>query len=300
VFKLDFDEKDLFSLRIFCYAAKAGGFSAAEKYLPLSKASISRHVRRLEKRLDVRLCERAPAGFHLTPEGELALTLASDVFHALQLFRTEIDASRGVLSGLIRIGVGQHTVSHKQSKLSEALAILNQKAPNIQPEIFVASFTELDRALRERNVDIAIRGKYKKNKEFNYLPLYYEQHQFFISSKAVCTKDASQLPLIYRKHPYVEQALATGLYQKGPHANDLDAVSALIATGCYQGILPTFYAELLKDKFQLSPVRGATTFLHTTCAVTPAAISLDHRVRFFLKIMEELHPITEQERFSNI
>ena len=55
--KLDFDERDLRSLRVFCNAAQAGGFAAAEKQLLMSKASISRHIRQVEGRLGVRLCE---------------------------------------------------------------------------------------------------------------------------------------------------------------------------------------------------------------------------------------------------
>jgi hypothetical protein len=68
--RLDFDERDLRSLRVFCNVAEAGGLAAAERVLLMSKASISRHVREVEERLGVRLCERGPAGFRLTPEGE--------------------------------------------------------------------------------------------------------------------------------------------------------------------------------------------------------------------------------------
>jgi DNA-binding transcriptional LysR family regulator len=110
--KLDFDEKDLRSLRVFCSVAQAGGFAAAEKQLLMSKASISRHVREVEERLGVQLCERGPAGFRLTPEGEVAVKLASSALRSLERIRPEIDAVHGVLSGCLSIGIGEHAISH--------------------------------------------------------------------------------------------------------------------------------------------------------------------------------------------
>ena len=155
--KLDFDEKDLRSLRVFCSVARAGGFSAAESELLMSKASISRHVREVEDRLGVRLCERGPAGFSLTPEGEVALRLATSALRALEKIRPEIDAVHGVLSGALSIGIGEHAASHLDFKLPQALALLQLRAPKVKPEIAVMTFTELDQSLRENRVDIAIR-----------------------------------------------------------------------------------------------------------------------------------------------
>ncbi|WP_241748242.1 LysR family transcriptional regulator, partial [Providencia rettgeri] len=50
-------EKDLKSLRVFTSVAEAGGFTIAEKKLNMSKASISRHIREIEEKLGVQLCE---------------------------------------------------------------------------------------------------------------------------------------------------------------------------------------------------------------------------------------------------
>ncbi len=95
----------------------------------MTKASISRHVREVEERLGVTLCERGPGGFKLTPEGVVALNLASSALRALSRIRPEIDAVHGVLSGPLTIGIGEHTLTHPQCKLPEALARLRQHAP---------------------------------------------------------------------------------------------------------------------------------------------------------------------------
>ncbi|PLZ00490.1 LysR family transcriptional regulator [Burkholderia sp. WAC0059] len=288
--KLDFDERDLRSLRVFCNAAQAGGFAAAEKRLLMSKASISRHVRQVETRLGVRLCERGPGGFRLTPEGTVALDLASSALRALERIRPEVDAVHGVLSGALTIGIGEHTLTHPQCRLPEALQILRQRAPNVRPEIVVNSFTALNQALLEQRVDIAIRGKYRDDAEFNYLPLYTETHRVYVSGHVANRRASRELPLVYRSHPYVEQALSSGLYKRGPDAGGLDAIGALVASGSYQGILPTHYGKLLEKRFALKLQPDSPSFQHAGCAVTQAARSLSHRAELFLDILRELHP----------
>jgi DNA-binding transcriptional LysR family regulator len=287
--RLDFDERDLRSLRVFCSAAQAGGFAAAEKQLHMSKASISRHVREVEERLGVRLCERGPGGFKLTPEGVVALNLASGALRSLARIRPEIDAVHGVLSGSLTIGIGEHTLTHPECKLPEALGRLRHHAPNVQPEIIVMSFTDLDQALREQRVDIAIRGKYREDREFHYLPLYTETHRVYVSGGIADKKTSRSLPLVYRRHPYVEQALDSGRYTRGPEAGGLDSVGALVATGYYQGILPTHYGQLLEKRFALKLQRSSPVFRHAGCAVTEAARPLSHRAELFLNILRELH-----------
>jgi DNA-binding transcriptional LysR family regulator len=287
--RLDFDERDLKSLRVFCSAAQAGGFAAAEKQLHMTKASISRHVREVEERLGVKLCERGPAGFKLTPEGIVALNLASGALRALSRIRPEIDAVHGVLSGPLTIGIGEHTLTHPQCKLPEALGRLRQHAPNVQPEIIVMSFTDLNHALHEQRVDIAIRGRYRDDPEFNYLPLYTETHRVYVSGRIADAKAGRALPLVYRAHPYVETALRSGRYTRGPDAGGLDSVGALVATGYYQGILPTHYGQLLEKRFALKLQRGGPVFQHAGCAVTEAARPLSHRAELFLAILRELH-----------
>lgn len=290
MFKLDFDERDLRSLRVFCNAAQAGGFAAAEQRLLMSKASISRHVRQLELRLGVRLCERGPGGFRLTPEGVAALDLASSAMRALERIRPEVDAVHGVLSGSLVIGIGEHTMTHPQCKLPEALRILRQRAPAVRPEIIVNAFADLNRALLDQRVDIAIRGKYSGDAEFNYLPLYTEIHRVYVSGHIANKKESHALPLVYRPHPYVERALSSGLYSRGPEAGGLDAIGALVASGHYLGILPTHYGQLLEKRFALRPLPNSPSFQHAGCAVTQAARPLSHRAALFLEILKELHP----------
>ncbi len=125
------------------------------------KPSISRHVREVEERLGVKLCERGPSGFRLTAEGIVALDLASAALQALSRIRPEIDAVHGVLSGRLAIGLGEHTLTHPGCRLPEALEAMRDRAPNVEPQIYVMTFPELELALRDGRVDLIIRGNYR-------------------------------------------------------------------------------------------------------------------------------------------
>lgn len=286
--RLDFNERDLRSLRIFCTVAEAGGFSAAEHRLNMSKASISRHVREVEERLGVRLCERGPAGFKLNAAGVVAVQLASDALRSLGRIRPEIDAVRGVMSGTLSIGITEQLINHQACRIPESLAELQRRAPDVKPEVVVMTFPHLNEALRERRLEVAIRGMYKKDRVFDYRELFVETHRVYrLATAARSPKPA--LPLIYRAHPFVEQAITAHGFEKGPDAGGLEAIALLIVTGRYAGLLPEHYAKLVSERHRLRASPKDPVFHNTICAITEASRPLTNRVELFLDVLEELH-----------
>ena len=78
---------DIRLLRVFRAVVACGGLSAAELELNIGRSTISRHVSELELRLGVKLCERGPAGFALTSEGEQILDASTRLIAAIDGFR---------------------------------------------------------------------------------------------------------------------------------------------------------------------------------------------------------------------
>ena len=62
--------------RFFLAVAEEGSLSAAAKQLRASQPTVGRRIALLEERLDVRLFERHPQGYSITPAGEAILDLA--------------------------------------------------------------------------------------------------------------------------------------------------------------------------------------------------------------------------------
>ncbi|WP_206996459.1 LysR family transcriptional regulator [Trinickia mobilis] len=286
--KLDFSERDLRSLRIFCAVARAGGFAAAEHQLNMSKASISRHIREVEERLGVRLCDRGPAGFELTTAGHVALEVASKALKSLECIKPEIDAVRGVLSGTLVIGMVEQIVTHEGCRIPEALTELKRRAPNIRPEINVMTFSQLNQALRERSVEVVIRGMYKKERAFNYLPLFVEVQRVYSMAHLVGEKTSSPVTLVYRPHPFVEDTLTLDGFERGPDATGLEAIALLISTGHYAGLLPEHYADLVTHRYPLKVIPGTPVYRNEICAITEASRPMTRNVELFLEVLRDL------------
>jgi DNA-binding transcriptional LysR family regulator len=294
--KLDLTERDLRSLRVFCAAAQAGGFAAAERALGMSKASISRHINDVEARLGLKLCERGPSGFHLTEGGEVALRVSLEALEALERIKPEVDAVRGLLSGPLVLGISEHLMTHEKCRIAEALGELKRIAPLVTPSLSIMTFRDLGAALAERRVQIAIRGVYKRDRSLRQYPLFAETHRVFYCP-AAAGKDpggatggvGAPLPLVYRAHPFVEDALAIHGFEQGPEVSGLEAVATMIATGHYVGLLPEHFAAQLAPRYRFEAVAGSPVYTIPFCAIVEEARPLTRSGETFLQLLLKAH-----------
>ena len=294
--KMPLDERDLRSLRVFCAAAQASGFAAAERTLLMSKASISRHINEVEARLGLKLCERGPGGFQLTEGGQVALRVSLQALEALERIKPEVDAVRGVLSGPLVLGMSEHLMTHKDCKVADALGELNRIAPLVTPTLKVMTFGDLGTALAERRVQIAIRGVYKRVRAFRHYPLFTETHRVYYrpaeggaSGEIDAHGEVCEWPLVYRPHPFVEDALATHCFRQGPEASGLEAVATLVATGRYVGLLPEHYAAQLSSRYEFAVLPQSPSYDIPFCAIVEESRPLTRSAEAFLRLLLEAH-----------
>jgi DNA-binding transcriptional LysR family regulator len=291
--KMALNERDLRSLRVFCAAAQASGFAAAERALSMSKASISRHINEVEARLGLKLCERGPGGFQLTEGGEVALRVSLQALEALERIKPEVDAVRGVLSGPLVLGMSEHVMTHEGCRVAEALGELHRIAPLVTPSLNVMTFSDLGTALIERRVQIAIRGVYKRVRTLRYLPLFKETHRVFYRPATAGVigehDDTRRFPLAYRPHPFVEDALATQGFQQGPEVSGLEAVAMMVATGRYVGLLPEHYVAQLSPRYEFVVLPQSPFYSMPFCAMVEEARPLTRSAETFLTLLLEAH-----------
>lgn len=98
-------------LRTFRDVAEHGSFSRAATRLGMSKATVSKYVAELEKRLGVRLLNRSTRAVSLTDAGALLLKRSVPVMEMMALTRAEIQEHASRPTGRLRIsaphGMGQ-------------------------------------------------------------------------------------------------------------------------------------------------------------------------------------------------
>ncbi len=87
----------------FVAVVDAGSFVAAAAAAKLSNAAMSRHVAELEQRLGTRLLQRTTRRLSLTPEGQAFYSRCKEVLAAIDEAESELTATHGEPSGLIRV-----------------------------------------------------------------------------------------------------------------------------------------------------------------------------------------------------
>ncbi len=114
-------DMDLRLLRVFKTVVEAGGFTAAEIQLNLANSTISNYISDLEKRLDMRLCERGRAGFSVTDQGQVVYNATLELLSAMDQFRNTINRSHNRILGDLHLGFAEHMLGAHNSCIVQAL-----------------------------------------------------------------------------------------------------------------------------------------------------------------------------------
>jgi DNA-binding transcriptional LysR family regulator len=142
---------DLSTLRAFATAVELGGFGRAARRLHRSPGAVSLKLKGLEERLGVQLFLREGKQQSLTASGEMLFGYARRM---LQLNDEALLALRGLnSSGEVRFGMTQDLAD---SWLPYTLGSFARTCPAVRLEIRVDSSAQLQRALAEGELDLAV------------------------------------------------------------------------------------------------------------------------------------------------
>ncbi|HET8695366.1 MAG: LysR family transcriptional regulator [Burkholderiales bacterium] len=137
-------------VRYFLELARGGSLSGAARRLAVEHSTVARRVEALEQALGIKLFDRLPKGWSLTPEGEALAAQAHRLDDEAQAFlRTALGVSS--LQGKVRVSAPPVLASHL---LVPRLAGLRAQWHNIDLEIIGES---RDASLSRGEADLALR-----------------------------------------------------------------------------------------------------------------------------------------------
>jgi DNA-binding transcriptional LysR family regulator len=142
---------DLNDIVFFTAVAENRGFSAAARALRAPKSSVSRHVSRLEARLEVRLFERSTRSIRLTEAGAAYYARCKAILKEIEDAESDVAQLRADPKGIIRVSC---PVGLSQSVLARVLPGFLSAYPLVRVQL-VATNRTID--LVEERVDVAIR-----------------------------------------------------------------------------------------------------------------------------------------------
>ncbi len=291
---------DIRLLRVFRTVVACGGVSAAELELNIGRSTISRHLTDLELRLGVKLCDRGPAGFALTSEGERVLEASSRLLSAIDSFQSDIDEVHQRLTGHLSIALFDKTVTNPEAQLPRAMTLFDEIAPKVTIEIHAEPVNAIESGVLTGSFHLAIIPTHRRSNSLQYYPLYSEQMYLYCGeSHPLFGREESR---ISRRD--VRQCKYAGIGFHSPNmmvshrlrlkrsadVYDEEALAALILSGRYVGFLPDHYAKRFVERGALRRVRpDVYQYRSDHAAIVRRAPKPSRLVQEFLDCLREAH-----------
>lgn len=249
---------DLKLLRVFCAVARSRGFALAQKELNLSTSAISTYMGELEHQLGFRLCERGRSGFALTDKGALLLAEVQRLFENMDALGRYAASLQGELSGTLRIGVIDATVTDEALPLARAIGTFSQRHPAVHVNLSVRSPYELQQGLSDGLLDLAVGAFPTRTSSLLFHPLYREQQWLYCSDRhplfaqrRIAENTIADLRVVRRSYWSETELGRHGFKQSVATVDSMEAQLILILSGAYVGYLPEHYAQSWVDRQRL-------------------------------------------------
>ncbi|MBN9670509.1 LysR family transcriptional regulator [Roseibium aggregatum] len=290
---------DLRQLRIFRAVVDHNGFTAAQDELGLSRSTISAQMAALETRLGLKLCRRGRSGFSLTEQGQKIYAEAIKCFAALENFRNEVGVMRGGLVGELRIGAVDVLAENPKCHLPDAIALFNERVPDVNVTIMVLSPNQLSTALLNKQIEVAIVANQPLNAALQLEQLFYEEqnlycgtrHELFAAQSGELSLDRIS-KLTYARRGYTIATAYNSVFAHPPRATaySMEGLAHLILSGRYVSFLPTHYAAQWVERGEMRALRpDLVSFQIGMCIAHYPVSTLSRVAEIFRSCLLEVH-----------
>ncbi|MBO1325557.1 LysR family transcriptional regulator [Acetobacter sp. TBRC 12305] len=242
---------DVRLLRVFRAVAECGGLAAAQSVLDTSTSTISLHISELERRLGFKLCQRGRAGFELTDRGKATYERALRLLNTIDDNFNDILSLKKRLTGKVRLGMVDALMMHPHMPLAAALRDFNQLDNDVEVQLMVDDRTQLERRLLEGELHAAISTFVRPVAGLAFHRVMSERHRVYCGQGhplygVTAVQDTAALapyPFILRSYWGRTDAERFQSMNIRATANNMEAMTCLLLSGNYLGLLPEYIAE---------------------------------------------------------
>lgn len=151
-----------FRLRVFVEVAYHLSFTKAAKKLSISQPAITKHIQELENMFGVSLFERSAGKISLTRYGEMFLKHANEIVAGYRELMEDMELVSRRIEGVLKLGVEKGA----QRYLLLVLADFTDKFPDVAVELFIGNAAQVEEALGEGRIELAVIGNDVANLSF--------------------------------------------------------------------------------------------------------------------------------------
>ena len=240
-------------MQTFCTVVECGGFASAQAALGMSQPAISTHIRDFEIRLGFQLCQRGRSGFSLTEKGEMVYRKCREMLNAVSDFDADLGELRNKLTGTLRVGIVDNTITDEKLPISKALGQFFERQNDVSIKLEVLPPDRLENELLNGAIHLGIGPFQRSDSALNYQLLYRERHCFYFGRQhplaAIDPADIDWETL--QKYPvssraYLQHPELPGIANRAWVSN-MEAQAMLIKSGQFIGFLPEHYAQQWLD-----------------------------------------------------
>jgi LysR family transcriptional regulator, transcriptional activator for bauABCD operon len=256
---------DLRLLRVFRAVVECGGMAAAELELNIGISTVSRHVKDLESRLGLRLCQRGRGGFALTAEGARIYKEILQLLSSVEAFRTSIDDIHRRMGGQLEVALFDKTATNREARIHAAVTRFAQAAPDVRLSIHVDSINGIERGLLDGSYHVGVMPTHRNSKTLAYADLFGETMLLYCGAghPLFTTRTDSMTWAQVRKFPFAGLAYHSPnmelshrqRLQRAATGYDQEAIATLVMSGLYLGFLPDHYGGSFVASGLLRPVQ---------------------------------------------
>jgi DNA-binding transcriptional LysR family regulator len=292
---------DLRLLKIFCSVVENGGISAAEISLGISRSTISTHLREIETRLNVVLCQRGRSGFRLTPPGQEIYRYTVEFLSELERFRQRLNGVDDTVSGKLSIGMVDNLIWENNPALLATFADFARQGSAVDLSVRLLSPDEVERGLMEQKLDIGILTALHTLPSLSYVELYQEANYLYCGPghELYALPDSQITEERLKRASYVNKGYVVTEFMEETErrmnvkatAYDVESIAFLILSGEYIGFLPERYANVWIERGQMRALlaeRYSTQF--DVMAATAKGAHPSQPLRVFLDILRKHCP----------
>ncbi len=242
---------DIRLIRVFKAVVESGGFSAAENTLGIGRSAISLAMSDLEARTGLKLCQRGRAGFSLTEEGEQVYQAGNRMLASLEGFRTEVNSLHERLRGELSIGITDNLVTLPHMQVTEALATLKARGPEVRINIHMVPPNEVAAGVIDGRLHVGVVPAVNNLTGLVDHSLYEETsylycargHPLFEAARRVGDEAIADADAVAPAYALPAEALNRHQPLRcTASATDREGIAFLVLTQRYVGFLPDHFA----------------------------------------------------------
>lgn len=190
------------SLLVFHEVTKHRSFSKAAEELFISQPAVTKHIKKLERKVGMGLIQRRRGGFALTEAGKILFKYTHKISSHLMDIENLLEDLKKDHQGILKIGT---TESYSKGLMPKLLSGFQASCPFMKIALDVGNSEEIEKSLLIYKNDLVLIAVTKKTSRFESIPFLKEELVLIVSPnhplvkrKTVSLKGLGRYPLIIR------------------------------------------------------------------------------------------------------